>query len=151
MLRSLDSTRLIDSTSGWFDKKAGDFDSHHVYFHKPRLHNDGKRILSLSEFGGFSWPIEGHKTSPKNFGYAIYHNQESLEKAFKKCFTKHILPLVQRQGLSVIVLTQWSDVEAETNGLVTYDREIIKIDPSVFAELNQMLYSAFEEQFSRKE
>ncbi len=151
VLRELDSTRLIDSTSGWFDKGVGDFDSHHVYFRRPRLHNDGKRILSLSEYGGFSWPIAEHKTTKKNFGYAIYHDQESLFKAFRKCFLEHVLPLVEHEGLSVAVLTQWSDVEAETNGLITYDRAVTKIPPEQFKPLNDALYEAFDAQFKGKE
>ncbi len=143
-LRIMDDTRLIDSTSGWFDTGSGDFSSHHVYFKKPNLKNEEGRILSLSEFGGYAYSVDGHSPESKKFGYAKYGNPEKLMKAYEKLYLESLVPLVEKEGLSVAVLTQWGDVEGETNGLVTYDREVIKINPEDFLKLNQALYDAFE-------
>ncbi len=143
-LRLLDDERLIDSTSGWFDTQSGDFDSHHVYFKKPQLKNERGRILSLSEFGGFAYSVPGHSPLTKKFGYAKYGSSDKLLNAYKKCYLEQLLPLISKEGLSVAVLTQFSDVEGETNGLVTYDREVIKIEPKDFKKLNQALYDEFK-------
>ncbi len=144
VLRLLDDHRLIDSTSGWFDTGAGDFSSHHIYFRKPVMKNEKGRILSLSEFGGFAYSVKNHSPLTKKFGYAKYKDSEKLLKAYQKCYLESLLPLVEKEGLSVAVLTQWSDVEGETNGLITYDREVVKIKPEDFHKLNEALYKAFE-------
>jgi beta-galactosidase/beta-glucuronidase len=149
-LRSLDPSRPIDSASGWFDKKTGDFKSHHVYFVAPRLKNDHKRILSLSECGGFSLGVKGHKFSRKNFGYAQFKDKARLSKAVRKLYGKRILRLINRRGLGEAVFTQLTDVENETNGIVTYDRKIEKIDPSLLNELNQTLYKAFDRRLAKR-
>ena len=143
-LRQLDPTRLIDSTSGWFDQGVGDFDSHHVYFRRPKLKNGGLRVLGLSEYGGYSLGIDGHITKKKTFGYAKIKSQEDLYEAYAKSYRQDLIPLIANQGLSDIVLTQWSDVEGEINGLLTYDREVMKVDAMKMSSLNDELYQAFE-------
>lgn len=144
----LDDTRLVDSTSGWFDKGVGDFSSHHVYFRSPRLHNDRKRVLSLSEFGGYSLFVEGHTYSNKKFGYKKFSSKESLNKGIEKLYRKNILPLIEKEGLSVAVFTELSDVEDEINGLLTYDRKVEKIVASKMKETNELLYSAYKDKFA---
>lgn len=137
-LRKLDPTRLIDSTSGWFDQGAGDFSSHHIYFKKVRMKEDGRRILSLSEFGGYSLRIKGHCFSKKNFGYKRMKDQKTLNDKLRKLYEKEIIPLIPK-GLSMAILTQLSDVEEETNGLITYDRKIKKADTSMFIDLHRRM------------
>ncbi len=137
-LRELDSTRLIDSTSGWFDQGAGDFSSHHVYFIKIRLKPAQGRILSLTEFGGYSLRIEEHTESKKNFSYGRVKNQKELENKLTKLYRKQVIPLKEK-GLSVAVLTQLCDVEGETNGLLTYDRKITKVRQKVMLAINEEL------------
>ncbi len=137
-LKELDPTRLVDSTSGWFDQGAGDFDSRHVYFRKINLKGDDKRILSVSECGAYSLVIEGHCETKKRTTYKYYHDLSGLTKAVKRLYQEQILP--QREnGLSVVVYTQLSDVEAETNGLVTYDRKVVKVPPREMKALNELL------------
>ena len=143
VLKLLDDQRLVDSTSGWFDTKSGDFDSHHIYFRKPVMKNEKGRILSLSEFGGFAYAVPGHSPATKKFGYAKYGNTDKLLKAYEKCFLDDLLPMVSKEGLSTIVLTQWSDVEGETNGLITYDREVVKVKPEELKKLNKALFDEF--------
>lgn len=144
-LRLIDDSRLIDSTSGWFDTKSGDFDSHHIYFRRPSLKNKGDRILSLSEFGGFSHSINGHSPLGKSFGYSKYRDTDALLKAYKNCLLGDLIPLIHKEGLSVSVLTQWSDVESETNGLITYDRLVEKVKPEEMKKLNDALLKEFNE------
>ena len=144
-LRSLDPTRLIDSTSGWFDQGAGDFNSRHVYFKKVSFKDDGKRIMSLSEFGAYSHVAEGHCETKKKTFYRYFPSIESLNKAVAKLYNTQIIPMLN-QGLSVAVLTQLSDVEQETNGLITFDRKVIKIRIEEIAALNRKLVFPEEEE-----
>ena len=82
----------------------------------------------LSEFGGYSYPMEGHIFNPKNnYGYKTFKSCEELTKALVRLYKEEIIPAV-RLGLCGTVLTQVSDVEDETNGIVTYDRRHIKLD-----------------------
>lgn len=149
-LKQLDKTRLVDSTSGWYDKKCGDFDSHHIYFRKPRLSNDHKRILSLSECGGFSLGVERHQFSDKNFGYFHFHSYDSLNRAVDKLYRRQILHLVDKKGLCEVIFTQLTDVENETNGLVTYDRKVQKVDIDMLRNLNHILSLTFERSLTNK-
>lgn len=141
---------LIDSTSGWYDVGAGDFSSHHIYFRPIHLRSDKKRILSLSEFGGFSLPIPGHIYAKKTFGYKTIKSRRKLFEIISKTYLKRLVPLIRGKGLNVIVYTELSDVEEETNGLLTYDRAIIKVPVCYLAPMNAKLYEAFEERFSGK-
>ncbi len=135
-LHRLDAGRLIDSDCGWYDQGAGDYSGNHIYFKPIHMKHDGKRILSLSEFGGYSLRISGHCFSSKEFGYKIFKTKERLERGLTKLFLKELKKAVQKQKVSSYVLTQLSDVEQETNGLVTYDREVVKVDIDLMRELN---------------
>lgn len=138
-LRSLDSTRLIDSTSGWFDNGAGDFDSKHIYFRKVDMEpSKDDRILSLSEYGAFSLMVSGHCFNEKKTSYKYFDTLENLSDAIIKCQEEEVLPQIKK-GLSVSVLTQLSDVESETNGLITYDRKVVKVDKVGLRNANQKL------------
>ena len=139
-LRAADPTRIIDSVSGWHDQGKGtsQLKSLHVYFKPIRIPND-ERCVVLSEFGGYSLPTEGHMFSPdKIFGYKIYKSQEKFAEAFRRLYEKSIIPNIEK-GLSAAVYTQVSDVEEEINGLVTYDRRIVKLPRDVAREVNSKL------------
>ncbi len=142
-LRALDKERLIDATSGWYDKKVGDCLSKHIYFQDLKMKNDGKRILSLSEFGGYSLEMAGHSYCQKHFGYKWFKDKKELNAAIKKRYEK-VLRLIMKEGLSVAVYTQLSDVEGELNGLLTYDRKVLKADLEMLAGLNEKIYEAYE-------
>ena len=138
LLSELDPTRLIDSTSGWFDQGCGDFSSHHVYFKKVKLSADD-RILALTEFGGYSYRVKGHLfINKRNFGYGKVKNGEALTGKIKNLYEEQVIPQL-KQGLSVAIYTQLSDVENETNGLLTYDRAVLKIDAESMREINALL------------
>lgn len=122
-----DPTRIYDATSGWFLRHDSDVDSRHVYFKPVKLGEVGDRPVVISEFGGYSYRVEGHLFGSANYGYRIFEKQEDFEDAFLTLYEKEILPLVPL-GISALIYTQLSDVEDETNGLITYDRQKIKLD-----------------------
>ena len=142
-LKALDPTRFIDATSGWFYAKRSDLDSRHIYFKNPTVKNPNGRPYFLSEFGGFSLRVPRHVYGKRNYGYSSYPDAESFTDAVFKLYTEGTLPLI-REGLSAAVYTQLSDVEDETNGLITYDRRVVKIDEKKMSEANMRLYTEFE-------
>ena len=138
-LRELDNTRPIDHASGWNDQGGGDLKSRHIYFRPVKLKNDGKRVLALTEFGGYSLPVAEHYTTDKEFGYRSYQDNGSWMDALEKLYATEIIPHVAAQGLSATVYTQVSDVEDEVNGLVTYDRKVIKADAARMLRIAEKL------------
>ena len=125
LLRALDDTRFIDTASGWFKPSKTDVESRHVYFRKIRLRKS-KKPLYLSEYGGYVFSVAGHRFNPDNeYGYKKFSSAEALEDALCHLFNTEIAPLIEK-GLCAAVYTQLSDVEDETNGLVTYDRRVKK-------------------------
>lgn len=138
-VRNLDDSRLIDHASGWYDKGAGDFKSVHKYILPFFTPSDADRAVLLSEFGGYSMNIPGHTYSEnKSFGYQVYRKKESLTSAYKKLYEHQIIPAVKK-GLCGCIYTQISDVEHEVNGIMTYDRQIIKIDEDTIIDINNKL------------
>lgn len=138
-IKNFDPTRLVDHASGWHDQGAGDFNSMHKYVVPvlPRK-NDG-RIFALTEFGGYSRIVSDHTwDETKSFGYMMYKTKDSLSKAYKNLHERQIIPLIDK-GLSATVYTQVSDVENEVNGILTYDREHIKIDEDIIIDINNKL------------
>ena len=134
ILKGWDKTRLVDSASGWHDQGISDVISKHIYF-TPIKVKAGNRPYVLSEFGGYGLKKAGHTFSEKMFGYRIYKSEESLTKAYKRLYEKVIIPQIKK-GLSATVYTEISDVEDELNGLLTYDREILKIDKKILSDIN---------------
>lgn len=134
-IKDFDKTRVVDSASGWHDRGVTDVISKHIYF-TPIKVKAGEKPYVLSEFGGFSHRVKGHTFNSKMFGYKIYNSPESLAKAYKKTFERVIIPQIGK-GLSATVYTQLTDVEDELNGLLTYDRKIIKIPVDVIKKINE--------------
>ncbi len=126
-IKEKDTTRPVDHASGWFDQKSGDFISIHNYFRPLKVPHpaDGRAIL-ISEYGGYACHIADHSSVTHSYGYRKYDDTDTLSAAVHTLFHKQLLPLVPK-GLSGAVYTQLSDVEEEVNGLVTYDRRVIKV------------------------
>ena len=142
--KTLDDTRFIDSTSGWFRRNRSDVDSRHVYFRKVKLAGDGKKPLILSEFGGKTYKAEGHLFNPdKSYGYGGCDTLDALNEAVEKLYLEEIVPCV-RKGLCGSIYTQVSDVEDEINGLLTYDRKLCKLRPEVMLPVAEELRKALE-------
>ena len=135
-----DPTRIIDATSGWFKRKESDVDSRHVYFRAVKLGRIGKRPVVISEFGGYAHRVEGHLFSDGNYGYSNFDSREAFENAFIKLYGEEIKPLISR-GVSALIYTQVSDVEDETNGILTYDRRVAKLDKEKIRPLMSELYA----------
>ena len=128
-VRSIDPTRTIDHASGWHDQGVGQVVSRHVYFRKYAFKADKKgRAVLLSEFGGYNHHVSGHCFNNKNFGYKNFETPSQLEIAIEDLYQRQIGP-AKMEGLAAAVYTQLSDVEDELNGLMTYDRKVVKIAP----------------------
>lgn len=138
-IKNFDPTRLVDHASGWYDQGAGDFNSMHKYVVPVFSRKNDGRIFALTEFGGYSRIVSDHTwDETKSFGYMMYKTKDSLSKAYRNLHEKQIIPLIDK-GLSATVYTQVSDVENEVNGILTYDREHIKIDEDVLIDINNKL------------
>ena len=140
--KNLDPTRLVDEASGWYDQGGGDFYSIHNYFYPLKVKPDPDRIVALTEYGGISWPCPGHVTNDKTYGYGTAKSGEELTERYRKLQMDTVLPQL-KNGLSILVYTQVSDVEEEVNGIFTYDREVIKLDRNTVRECNLALRNAF--------
>ena len=126
-LKAIDSTRFVDSTSGWFHQNLSDVDSLHIYFKKLRLGKE-RRPQLLSEFGGFSYKIPEHSFNlKKTYGYRKYEDRESFVQGLQELYRE--VSELRNNGLSGAIYTQVSDVEDETNGLFTFDRKVLKVHP----------------------
>ena len=142
---ALDPTRQVNHVSGWVDQGGGDVRSFHCYlrpFRMPRRQRGGRgrRVVALSEYGGYSLRLEGHAWSPREYGYRHLEDPEEFGEAFAALHE----PLVAavHDGLGATVYTQLSDVEDEVNGLVTWDREVLKLDADVVRRVTAALRSA---------
>lgn len=143
ILKSIDNTRIIDATSGWFWQKKSDVDSKHIYF-KPLKLNFSSRPMLLSEYGGYVWKLDEHSfNTTKTYGYRIYKTREEMTNGVRKLLDE--LVQLTKKGLCGAIYTQLSDVEDETNGILTYDRAVCKIDESEIADYGAMLQSAVKQ------
>lgn len=141
-LKKLDNTRVYDTASGWFKTKLSDVESEHIYF-KPIKLKKAQKPLVLSEFGGYSCKIENHSFNlDKTYGYRFFAEREKFEKALIELYENEVLPAIDK-GLCAAVLTQVSDVEDETNGLLTYDRKVLKVNSEKMKALSEKIYSKF--------
>ena len=134
---AFDNTRIVDSVSGWHDQGEGKtlLKSLHTYYTPLKVPKDSRPVV-LSEFGGYSLKTSGHVFSKeKEFGYKVFKTQEEFIVAMKKLYLKKLKPLIAK-GLCACVYTQVSDVEEEINGLVTFDRKVVKMPIEEMRALN---------------
>ncbi len=142
-LKRMDTTRFIDATSGWFQGGESDLESRHIYF-KPIPKLKSERPYIVSEFGGFTYSVEGHIFNPeKTYGYGACETREAYVEKLRAVYLNEALPAVEG-GLCATIYTQVSDVEDEINGLITYDREVVKVKPEEFADIGRMLQQEME-------
>ena len=139
-LKGYDPTRIIDATSGWFRRHESDVDSRHIYFRALTPKKLDGRPLVISEFGGYAHGVDGHRYSEKVYGYRVFDTQAEYEDAVCKLYETEVRDLVE-DGASAFVYTQVSDVEDEINGLVTYDRQIVKVDTKRLKQINDALFN----------
>lgn len=139
-LQEYDPSRLVNSTSGWTDMRVGDVQDMHHYPDPLFPVADYKRASVLGEFGGLGLPLEGHTWLGKdNWGYAQYTDVPTLLEEYTGMIKK-LQYFKRERGLVAAVYTQTTDVETEVNGIMTYDRAVIKMGVEAIQELNQMLF-----------
>ena len=134
MAWNLDATRPILSASGWYDQGTGDIRGVHNYFRGIHMFDDPyakkgaipNRAQMVSEFGGLTWRVEGHAQLDHTYGYAEFESLEAWRKGYDELLAA--TDALEAEGLSGFVYTEISDVEEETNGLLTYDRRVNKLE-----------------------
>ena len=142
-LKELDSSRIIDTTSGWFRGAKTDVDSRHIYFTPWSALKPSDKPLVLSEFGGYAYAVEGHLFNPeKAYGYKTCKSAEHFQSALSELYITKVYSAIER-GLCAAIITQVSDVEDEINGMLTYDRRVNKADPEAMQQISQALQDAF--------
>ena len=125
-MKALDPSRIWDSTSGWFFSGDSDVKSEHVYF------------------GGYSLKLPDHSFNLlENYGYKTLKTRDSLTDALEELYLRQVVPEIENKGLCACVLTQLSDVEDETNGIVTYDRRAVKPHCDKMITIAEKLKEAF--------
>ncbi len=135
LIRELDPTRLVNSASGWADRGTGDIlDIHH--YPEPRCPEaEENRAIVLGEFGGLGLPVQDHTWEERNWGYENMDNVTALLEKYED-FYRLVYSMVKEEGLSASVYTQITDVETETNGLLTYDRKVDKMGAEKLYRIN---------------
>lgn len=136
LVRTLDPTRLVNNASGWTDRGVGDVIDWHRYPEPASPAPEPKRAAVLGEFGGLGLAVEGHLWKKENWGYKGMKDARQLTRTYEK-YIQDAYALRQSTGLSAVVYTQITDVEVECNGLLTYDREVIKPDLDRIAAANR--------------
>lgn len=141
-----DTTRLVNGPSGGNFFPVGHTVDYHRYpgpampnleEHAPNIMKD--RVWLLGEFGGLGLPMEGHLwQKDKNWGYRKYGSQAELTANYKQLIDQ--MPALQRKGMSAAIYTQTTDVEGEINGLMTYNRAILKMPAEQLKKINAVLY-----------
>jgi hypothetical protein len=126
MVKYLDTTRLVNEASGWTDHGSGDIKDIHNYPEPRAPKAEEKRAIVLGEFGGLGLMTPGHMWKEENWGYEKMQNVDALLDKYEN-FYLEIRKLVEDPGLSAVIYTQTTDVETETNGLMTYDRDRVKM------------------------
>ena len=143
-LKEMDSSRFIDTTSGWFRGSVSDVESLHIYFDMWHRLKPSKKPIVLSEFGGFTYAAPGHIWNPDNsYGYGGCKTPEALTQRLKEIYKKRVIPAAKK-GLCASVYTQVSDVEDEINGLLTYDRKVCKPHKETMLAIAEALKKAVE-------
>ncbi|GAB6010687.1 glycoside hydrolase family 2 protein [Viscerimonas tarda] len=142
-VKAYDPSRLVNAVSGWTDRNVGDVYDMHQYpgpCAEPYQRFPGRAVV-LGEFGGLGWPIENHLwfTNRKSGGYETFHDGIKLYDRYIQLVQN--LKAARYTGIAAAVYTQTTDVEGEVNGMLTYDRELCKIDPQVLRTLHADLYT----------
>jgi hypothetical protein len=138
-VKQRDPTRLVDGPSGWTDRGQGDMKDRHQYPGPGMFETMADRASVLGEFGGLGLPIADHLWWDKrNWGYQTFTSREEMQERYEQLILS-LRPLVSR-GLAAAIYTQTTDVEGEVNGLMTYDRQLVKLNAERVARLHKRLY-----------
>jgi hypothetical protein len=127
LVKDLDRSRVVNSASGWTDMKVGDVNDLHAYPGPEAPLPEQKRAAVLGEFGGLGLAVDLHTWTREHWGYQDMADFKNLRDRYERLLDE-IWKLREEPGLSAAVYTQLTDVETEVNGLLTYDRAVVKID-----------------------
>jgi hypothetical protein len=136
LVKRWDPTRLVNNASGWTDKPVGDVCDMHRYPGPGAPPPEKHRAGVLGEFGGLGLGVDGHTWTKKTWGYRGTTSGDELTRRYTRLL-QGVWGLRDTQGLSAAVYTQITDVETECNGLLTYDRAVIKVDLAKVLDANQ--------------
>ena len=141
--KKYDPSRLVNPASGGNHRPCGDVLDLHNYPGPGMFLFDAVRVNVLGEYGGIGLPLEGHLWQQgKNWGYVQFKNSDEVTAEYVK-YANELKGFVKR-GFSAAVYTQTTDVEGEVNGLMTYDRKVIKINEKAVREANQAVIRELE-------
>ena len=133
--KTYDPSRLVNPASGGNHYQTGDILDIHSYPAPSLYFYDAGRVTVLGEYGGIGLPLEGHLWQPeKNWGYVQFKNSKEATDEYVR-FADMLKQFV-KVGFSAAVYTQTTDVEGEVNGLITYDRKVIKLDEARLKKVN---------------
>ena len=135
-VKKLDPTRLVNNASGWADKKVGDILDMHKYPGPAAPEPEPNRAGVLGEFGGLGLGVDGHTWAEKTWGYRGTESSRDLTRRYQNLL-RGVWEFKDSQGMSAAVYTQITDVETECNGLMTYDRAVIKPEVKKVAAANR--------------
>ena len=137
--KEYDPSRLVNPASGGNHYTCGDILDLHHYPDPNMFLYDPRRATVLGEYGGIGLVVEGNTwvNDKKNWGYVKFNTSDEVTNEYIK-YGKHLLELIQK-GFSAAVYTQTTDVEGEINGLMTYDRKVIKMNEAKVREINQQI------------
>ncbi|NEW81414.1 MAG: beta-galactosidase [Mariniphaga sp.] len=142
--KSYDPSRLVNPASGGNHYPVGDMLDLHNYPGPDMYLYDGQRPTVLGEYGGIGLALEGHLwAADKNWGYVQFKNSKEVTDEYVK-YGESLLKM-SKSGFSAGVYTQTTDVEGEVNGLMTYDRKVIKIDEQRVREINRKICNSLNE------
>jgi beta-galactosidase/beta-glucuronidase len=134
--KAYDPSRLVNPASGGNHFRTGDMLDLHNYPGPELYLYDAERVTVLGEYGGIGLPLQGHLWQPdKNWGYVQFKNSDEVTNEYIK-YTD-LLKKYIKAGFSAAVYTQTTDVEGEVNGLITYDRKVIKVNEDRVRKANQ--------------
>lgn len=141
-----DGTRFVDHASGWHDQGGGDVKSLHVYSRKVRIPKSSNRAVCLTEFGGYRFKDENHSFNVEEYNskpdatdtYKKFASIEDYNAAIKALYERDVIAHIDN-GLCAAVYTQLTDVEDEVNGLLTYDRQVVKVDADLIRSINSQI------------
>ncbi|UCF43582.1 MAG: beta galactosidase jelly roll domain-containing protein [Planctomycetota bacterium] len=136
MIKEYDPSRLVNSASGWADRGVGDIHDIHAYPGPAMPEPEARRAIVLGEFGGLGLAVEGHTWQERdNWGYRNFRTTKELTNAYE-VLIGNLYPMINK-GLSAAVYTQTTDVEIEVNGMMTYDRAVIKMETRDVRRINR--------------
>lgn len=139
--RAYDASRLVNPASGGNHRACGDILDLHNYPGPDMFLFDATRVNVLGEYGGIGLPLEDHLWgSKRNWGYIQFKNKDDVTREYVK-YADQLKEFIAR-GFAGAVYTQTTDVEGEVNGLMTYDRKVVKVNEETVRQINQSVINA---------